>query len=853
MSLESQEDTASSRKLRSEIRNTAQSVMITAWVQSAMLYLSIVTAYIGAVIGLVTTWRELINKTGQEPDFTVYAIAGVLVLPLLFALLFNLLPALRRRRERKLRPVSDADATDTSYFQTGPRLKDHHGFFAQGYEPFLNWTREPAEPLLHLTGLSGSGKSSLLCAYLQPRLIELPEGPRIQLLIVRSYDHPLEALKAKLLQLWKKPPSDYDTLSPLGALHRASRQLSGEERLMIAFDQFEEFFLLRANPDSTSQRSSEPKAHLADKDLLPLREFFAAFLSNPISRVTLLLSYREDHRRLLNPLELPLRKERINWMTVDPLDFATAKRFLQRCPGLTVPEERLGRVLKEAARQEGGRVVMRPIVANLLGLILQKMSDHPTLWQRSDDLLRGYVKDCLGNELREERILLLRALLTDFHTIHPRSIAEIADKTNISIHALDIHLEHLGRAGLVRCVSSEAKDSSERVWQISHDFLAILIERMLDSIHRTIWRNLRPWTAPLALNLWILVFLFQPVIQKNRDITDLSNVGFIWNETRKSISAVTWESRKILSLRNFSDIIHRMRPKELNFAGSSLTNVDGIERLNSIQKIDLSGCRFLHHVDGLSGLDSLEVLNLSGCSSLRSIVGLRRLNSLENLILDHCESLNSVEGLSGLKSLRTLYLNSCKSLKNIDGLRELPALHYLDLRYCLSLENIDGLQGVDSLESIYLSHCKSLRNVDSLKGKFALQNLYLDSCSSLVTVDGLQGLRSLKLLYLSSCKSLKDVDGLKGLSSLQFLHLNECISLQNIDGLSGLNSIKYLDISYCSSLRAPKFSPSDLNTIKSLDTLESVYAFNLLSQEDFDFLQNSLPQTGVHSNPHVLR
>ena len=132
-----------------------------------MLYLAVVTTYLGAVMALVAAWKEFIAKANEQVNVTTYLLAGALALPLLVALLFNLLPALRRRRERGLRPTLDATQTPaSSYFQTSPRNEDPHGFFASGYEPFLTWARHPQAPLLHLTGLSGSGKSSLLAAYL---------------------------------------------------------------------------------------------------------------------------------------------------------------------------------------------------------------------------------------------------------------------------------------------------------------------------------------------------------------------------------------------------------------------------------------------------------------------------------------------------------------------------------------------------------------------------------------------------------------------------------------------------------------------------------------------------------------
>jgi hypothetical protein len=141
------------------------------------------------------------------------------------ALLFNLLPALRRR-ERSLRPTFDPNRrADSTYFQTSPRTDDPHGFFARGYEPFLRWARQSRAPLLHLTGLSGSGKLSLLSAYLKPQLEASTGEGRSIVVILGSYRDRLEALKEALKPLWEKlrPTSTHSRRSkPCSAPHASS-------------------------------------------------------------------------------------------------------------------------------------------------------------------------------------------------------------------------------------------------------------------------------------------------------------------------------------------------------------------------------------------------------------------------------------------------------------------------------------------------------------------------------------------------------------------------------------------------------------------------------------------------------
>ncbi len=97
------------------------------------------------------------------------------------------------------------------------------------------------EPILFLTGDSGTGKSSLLQAHVIPALGEA--GWLV--LTARSFADPLGALRAALTApgvIWKSPPQAE------GAhvlLDQAAQRLGREKRrLCLVLDQFEEFLIL---------------------------------------------------------------------------------------------------------------------------------------------------------------------------------------------------------------------------------------------------------------------------------------------------------------------------------------------------------------------------------------------------------------------------------------------------------------------------------------------------------------------------------------------------------------------------------------------------------------------------------
>ena len=141
------------------------------WLRRSRANLLGLAAYLGTVIAIVKLWGKLFpfDQGKVVPGPAVWFVAAVLGLPLFFVLIFNIIPAIARAREKRLKPVP-GDRIDRDYFTTKPRADDPHGFFAHSYEAFLKWAAAPAAPILHLTGLSGSGKSSLLSAFLAPKL-----------------------------------------------------------------------------------------------------------------------------------------------------------------------------------------------------------------------------------------------------------------------------------------------------------------------------------------------------------------------------------------------------------------------------------------------------------------------------------------------------------------------------------------------------------------------------------------------------------------------------------------------------------------------------------------------------------
>ena len=148
-----------------------------------------------------------------------------------------------RRRKKRLTEITGH--LQAAYFQLAPR-EDKASFTRPDsvHEEILRWIEQRTGSVLYLTGLSGSGKSSLLAAWVKPRL-KCKDTIVIRL---RGYQDPVAVLEQELLRpgvIWQKPTSETGGVQPL--IERASRYIR-PKRLLVALDQFEEFVILQ-DPD----------------------------------------------------------------------------------------------------------------------------------------------------------------------------------------------------------------------------------------------------------------------------------------------------------------------------------------------------------------------------------------------------------------------------------------------------------------------------------------------------------------------------------------------------------------------------------------------------------------------------
>ncbi|RXH69842.1 hypothetical protein DVH24_007098, partial [Malus domestica] len=149
----------------------------------------------------------------------------------------------------------------------------------------------------------------------------------------------------------------------------------------------------------------------------------------------------------------------------------------------------------------------------------------------------------------------------------------------------------------------------------------------------------------------------------------------------------------------------REHTEEINFIlPSSFSN------LSLLYDLDAHACNISGKiVDDLERLSSLETLNLSRNSFCSLPASLRGLSVLKKLLLSHCKKLKSLPPLPS--SLDEVNIANCTSLESISDISKLQNLVELNLASCDKVVDIPGLECLNSLVRLYASGCNACSSV----------------------------------------------------------------------------------------------------------------------------------------------
>jgi hypothetical protein len=369
----------------------------------------------------------------------------------------------------------------SGYFRIGPYLntaEDRAKFDRadRAHEKILSWIDRSASMPLYLSGDSGSGKSSLLNAFVLPELRD--QGWTI--VEARAWQDPEVALRKELTHIAAPRRSRSEAQEMRRLLSGAARAAS--TGLLLVLDQFEEFLIL-------GQREQHQKFATLVADLR----------TAPIEKLKLLLVLRSEYQTLLDDVGLPPLRPGDNFYPVGRFTIAAATGFMERS-GLKLDSGMLDRLLTSAAELDETPGLVRPITLNVIGYVLAT-GKAVAMSADAGQLVRHYVERTVNQSaIRDFAPRVLEQLVTEQGTKRPRSEQDLSAATGFHRAEVRAVLNGLADAALARPL-----DPVEGVWELSHDFIAHVVSRYLGRHRLAFLRRAAFYTAPMLLALLFVI------------------------------------------------------------------------------------------------------------------------------------------------------------------------------------------------------------------------------------------------------------------------------------------------------------------------------------------------------------
>src|SRR6516162_2555351 len=592
-------------------------------------------------------------------------------LPLL-AVASQLVIELRAERSRRTlqRLAVQTGVEQSGYFRIGPYLttaEDRTKFDRadRAHERVLSWIEHSAGMPLYLTGDSGSGKSSLLNAFVLPTLRD-----RGWIVIqARAWQDPETALRNALSQLPSARRSRQAESQELRHLLTTATRAAGI-RLLLVLDQFEEFLIL-------GQHETQQK----------FASLITSLRTTPIQALSLLLVLRSDYQTLLDDIGLPPPWHGDNFYQIGRFAMAAATNFMTRS-GLNLQADMLDHLLNSATELDETPGLVRPITLNVIGYVL---ATGKTLAMSADagQLVRRYIELTVGQPaIRDFAPRVLERLVTEQGTKQPRSEQELTASTGLRRAEVRAVLNVLSQAALARPL-----DAVNGVWELSHDFIARAVTRFLGRARHELLQRSAFYASPVLLLVMLLGAVgvvawehFSPYEIRSK----LAELGLTVTPTDNGLAA---ESNSHLTPKTFlsiSPLLAKLPPlQSLDLSRTQVADLAPLKGLAALQRLNLSWTQVadLAPLKGLTTLQSLD-LSLTHVTDLAPLKGLTTLQSLD-LRRTQVADLAPLKGLAALQSL-DLSWTQVADLAPLKGLAKLQRLNLIGTHFT-DLEPLKGL------------------------------------------------------------------------------------------------------------------------------------------------------------------
>ncbi|CAN1270439.1 Disease resistance protein L6 [Linum perenne] len=238
--------------------------------------------------------------------------------------------------------------------------------------------------------------------------------------------------------------------------------------------------------------------------------------------------------------------------------------------------------------------------------------------------------------------------------------------------------------------------------------------------------------------------------------------------------------------------------RKLNLSGCK--SIKELPDMSGLVSLDFLNLESIKELPNMSGLTSLDFLNLEGCTELIKVTSFEKLEMLQKLNMSGCMSIKELPDMSSLKSLHDLNLEGCTGLIKVTSFEKLEMLRKLNMSGCRSIKELPDMSGLVSLDDLNLVGCTELVKVASFKKLSMLRKLNMSGCRCIKELPDMSDLINLDDLTLVGCTELVKVKGFEKLSMLHKLNMSGCHSIKELPDMSGLKNLRDLNLEGCTQL-----------------------------------------------------
>jgi len=231
------------------------------------------------------------------------------------------------------------------------------------------------------------------------------------------------------------------------------------------------------------------------------------------------------------------------------------------------------------------------------------------------------------------------------------------------------------------------------------------------------------------------------------------------------------------------------------FISGNVSNLNGLAQITNIGGVlKISYTTTLTNLDGLNNLQSAQSLLLEDNTSLQNIQALGNLTSLNRIVLMHNESLVTLSGLESITNIpMEINIQQNQALESLVGLQNLMNVgNSLSIYLNPQLGDLTGLESLTEIgSSLTIGENASLNTLQGLDNLSEIgQNFTLSMNPQLTTLANLLSLNSIAGdLLIHNQTNLINLNGLENLTNIEgFLNISVNNELSNIEGVKNIDA-----------------------------------------------------------------